>query len=36
VTYVDQMKLVVVALGQLPAEQPPAKLDRAIAAALEA
>ena len=36
VTYVDQMKLVVAALGQLPAERPPAKLDRAIAAALEA
>ena len=36
VTYVDQMNVVVAALGQLPAERPPAKLDRAIAAALEA
>jgi predicted anti-sigma-YlaC factor YlaD len=34
VTYVDQMNVVVAALGELPAERPPAKLERAIAAAL--
>jgi predicted anti-sigma-YlaC factor YlaD len=36
VTYVDQMNVVVAALGQLPAERPPAKLERVIAAALGA
>jgi predicted anti-sigma-YlaC factor YlaD len=35
-TYVDQMILVVAALGRLPRERPPAKLERAISAALSA